>query len=101
MLANASGSIVLLGSVDSLGGQPARTHYTASKHAVAGIVKNLAIEWGRHGVRVNGVAPNLVDTPMVRRGVPPRFIVDVVADRTPLGRIARPDEVASEGRRPA
>ncbi|MCG7400325.1 SDR family NAD(P)-dependent oxidoreductase [Caballeronia zhejiangensis] len=95
MLARRAGSIVLLGSVDALGGQPGRTHYTASKHAIAGMVKNLAIEWGSRGVRVNGVAPNLVDTPMVQRGVPPRFIRDVVEDRTPLGRMARPEEIAS------
>ncbi len=95
MIAKRSGSILLMGSVDSLGGQPGRTHYTASKHAVAGMVKNLAIEWGRHGIRVNGIAPGPVDTPMVARGLPPAFISEVVEDRTPLGRLARPDEVAS------
>jgi NAD(P)-dependent dehydrogenase (short-subunit alcohol dehydrogenase family) len=95
MITRRSGSIVLIGSVDGLGGQPGRTHYTASKHAVTGMVKNLAIEWGRHGVRVNGVAPGPVDTPMVQRALPPAFIHDVVDDRTPLGRLARPEEVAS------
>lgn len=95
MMAQGKGSIVLIGSVDSLGGQPGRTHYTASKHAVLGMVKNLAIEWGRHGIRVNGVAPCPVDTPMVKRGLPPAFIANVVHDRTPLGRMARPEEVAS------
>jgi len=95
MLERGSGSMVLIGSVDSLGGHPGRTHYTASKHAVLGMVKNLAIEWGRHGVRVNGVAPSPVDTPMVHRGLPPAFIKNVVEDRTPLGRLARAEEVAS------
>lgn len=95
MIERGSGSIVLMGSVDSLGGQPGRTHYTASKHAVAGMVKNLAIEWGRHGVRVNGVAPSPVDTPMVHRGLPASFIENVVEDRTPLGRMARAEEIAS------
>jgi NAD(P)-dependent dehydrogenase (short-subunit alcohol dehydrogenase family) len=95
MIERRSGSIVLIGSVDSLGGQPGRTHYTASKHAIDGMVKNLAIEWGRHGIRVNGVAPSPVDTAMVKRGLPPAFIKQVVEDRTPLGRLARPEEVAS------
>ncbi len=95
MLERRSGAIVLIGSVDSLGGQPGRTHYTASKHAVLGIVKNLAIEWGRHGIRVNGVAPSPVDSPMVLRGLPPNFITGVVQDRTPLGRLPRPEEIAS------
>lgn len=95
MIGRRSGSIVLLCSVDGLGGHAARTHYTASKHAVAGMVKNLAIEWGRHGIRVNAVAPSPVDSPMVRRGLPPRFVDDVVLDRTPLGRLARAEEIAS------
>ena len=94
MIERGRGSIVLVGSIDSLGGQPARTHYTASKHAVAGMLKNFAIEWGRHGVRVNGVAPNLVDTPLVARGVPAKFISGVIEDRTPLGRMGRPEEIA-------
>jgi NAD(P)-dependent dehydrogenase (short-subunit alcohol dehydrogenase family) len=95
MLANAAGSIVLVGSVASLGGQPGRLPYNASKHAVAGIVRTLAIEWGRRGVRVNGVAPGPVDTPLLRRGVPVSFFDNVYNDRTPLGRLARPEEVAS------
>jgi len=95
MIQRRTGSIVLIGSVNSLGGQPGRTHYTASKHAVLGMVKNLAIEWGRHGVRVNGIAPGPVDTPLLRRNVPPTFFSRVFEDRIPLGRLARADEIAS------
>jgi len=95
MIERRSGSIVLIGSVNSLGGQPGRMHYTASKHAVLGMVKNLAIEWGRHGVRVNGLAPGPVDTPLLRRNVPPAFFSRVFEDRIPLGRLARADEIAS------
>jgi NAD(P)-dependent dehydrogenase (short-subunit alcohol dehydrogenase family) len=46
MIERRQGSIVLIGSVDGLFGQPGRTNYTASKHPVGGLVKNLAIEWG-------------------------------------------------------
>lgn len=95
MLARGNGSIVLIGSVNSLGGQPGRMHYTASKHAVLGMVKNLAIEWGRRGVRVNGIAPGPVDTPLIRRNVPPTFFASVFEDRIPLGRLARGEEIAS------
>ena len=95
MLARRSGSIVLIGSVNSIGGQPGRMHYTASKHAVLGMVKNLAIEWGRRGVRVNGIAPGPVDTPLLRRNVPSTFFSQVFEDRIPLGRLARADEIAS------
>jgi NAD(P)-dependent dehydrogenase (short-subunit alcohol dehydrogenase family) len=95
MLERADGSIVLIGSINSLGGQPARMHYTASKHAVHGMVRNLAIEWGQRGVRVNGIAPGPVDTPLLRRNVPPTFFKQVFEDRIPLGRLARADEIAS------
>ena len=55
----------------------------------------LAIEWGRRGIRVNAVAPNGVDTPLVRNGIPPSFVTEVLENRTPLGRMAEPAEVAS------
>ncbi|MBU3740511.1 MAG: SDR family oxidoreductase [Rhodoferax sp.] len=95
MLERRRGSIVLVGSINSFGGQPGRVHYTASKHAVVGLVKNLAIDWGRFGVRVNGIAPGPVDTPLLRRNVPPGFFARVFEDRIPLGRLARSEEIAN------
>lgn len=95
MLERGNGSIVLIGSINSFGGQPGRMHYTASKHAVVGMVKNLAIEWGHRGVRVNGIAPGPVETPLIRRNVPPSFMENVFEDRIPLGRLARSEEIAS------
>lgn len=94
MIARGKGAIVVVGSIDGLGGHPGRTHYVASKHAVVGLTKNLALEWGRHGVRVNAIAPGFVDTPLLRRGVPENFIETVVQDRTPLGRMGRPEDMA-------
>ena len=93
MIDRGEGSIVVIGSVDGLGAQAGRSAYVASKYAVNGLVKSLALEWGRHGVRVNCVAPNLVDTPLLRRGIPPKFI-EVVADRTPMARIALAEDIA-------
>lgn len=95
MIARGRGTIVVVGSIDGSGGHPGRTHYVASKHAVVGLMKNLALEWGRHGVRVNAIAPGFVDTPLLRRGVPETFIETVVQDRTPLGRMGRPEDMAS------
>jgi len=95
MIERRSGSIIVIGSINSLGGQPARMHYTASKHAVLGMVKNMAIEWGRLGIRVNAIAPGPVDTPLLRRNVPKTFFSSVFDDRIPLGRLARADEIAS------
>lgn len=95
MLDRGQGAIVTLASVTAKGGQPGRANYAASKWGIVGLTKTLAVEWGARGVRVNAVAPNGVDTPMIRDGLPPAFVDDVMLDRTPLGRLARPEEVAA------
>jgi NAD(P)-dependent dehydrogenase (short-subunit alcohol dehydrogenase family) len=94
MLANGGGAIVAISSVAGFGGQSARLPYVTSKFAVNGIVKTLAVEWARHNVRVNAVAPTFVDTPMIHAHVPKPFI-DAIFDRTPMGRGAQPDEIAA------
>ena len=93
MIKRRKGAIVVIGSIDGIGGHPGRAHYVSSKHAVGGLTKNLAIEWGRHGVRVNCIAPGLVDTPLLRAGMPTNF-VEAVYDRTPLGRMGSAQEMA-------
>jgi len=94
MLRRRNGAIVMISSITGFGGQAGRANYAASKWGVIGLTKTLAIEWGHRGVRVNAVAPNAVDTEMIRRGVPESFVAGVIEDRTPVGRIAQPDEVA-------
>lgn len=94
MLPRREGAMVAVGSATGFGGQAGRANYAASKAAVGGIVKSLAIEWGTRGIRVNAIAPNVVDTPMVRNGVPEAFLESVVIEHTPLGRIGQPEEMA-------
>lgn len=94
MIAAGRGSIVFISSLNARGGHPGRAHYCASKAAVEGLARDLACEWGRHGVRVNAVAPNVTDTPLVRASLPESFVADVIVDRTPLGRMARAEEIA-------
>jgi NAD(P)-dependent dehydrogenase (short-subunit alcohol dehydrogenase family) len=88
MISRGAGSIVAIASGDALGGHAGRAPYCASKFGVVGLVQTLAIEWGRHGVRINATAPGGVDTPMLRRGVPQDFIDGVMIDRTPAGRLS-------------
>ncbi|HEX3349465.1 MAG TPA: SDR family NAD(P)-dependent oxidoreductase [Acetobacteraceae bacterium] len=95
MIAAGCGSIVFLSSLNGKGGHPGRAHYCASKAAVEGLTRDLACEWGRHGIRVNAVAPNVTDTPLVRANLPEDYVRDVIIDRTPLGRMAEPDEIAA------
>jgi 3-oxoacyl-[acyl-carrier protein] reductase len=94
MLRRGRGAMVGIASITAKGGQPGRANYAASKWGLIGLLKTLAIEWGGRGVRVNGVAPNGVDTPMLMAGVPEAFRDGVMRDRTPVGRFARPEEIA-------
>jgi len=95
MTERGRGAIVAIASTDGLGGHAARSHYAASKHGVVGLTRSLAIEWGRHGVRVNAVAPGVVDTPMLRRVTPPEHVANAMVDRVPLGRFSTAAEQAS------
>lgn len=70
-------------------------HYAASKAALLALTRQMSAEWGRHGIRVNAVAPGLIDTPMLRMtpDTPEgRAFLDA---RVPLGRIGRPEEIAA------
>jgi len=93
MIEQKSGVIINNSSIAGLRGMNRLSHYAASKWGVIGMAKSLATEWGNRGVRVNAVAPNGVDTPMLTAGVPADFLNNVMLDRTPLGRFARVDEV--------
>ncbi|WP_332685362.1 SDR family NAD(P)-dependent oxidoreductase [Bosea sp. (in: a-proteobacteria)] len=95
MVQRGRGAIVTIGSTSSLGGQAGRAHYCASKAGVVGLTKDLAIEWGSYGVRINSVGPSATDTPMIRAGIPEAFVSGVMEDRTPLGRLAQPEEIAN------
>ncbi|WP_321893254.1 SDR family NAD(P)-dependent oxidoreductase [Paraburkholderia tropica] len=94
MLARGHGAIVCIGSIVAKGGQAGRSNYAASKFAIAGLVKSLAIEWGGRGLRVNAVSPGVVATPMVLNGVPEHF-QDIMHDRIPMGRFATPADIAA------
>lgn len=64
LVGQRSGAVVLTSSVNGLEPGESIGHYTASKHAVLGLMKNLALEFGPHGVRVNAVMPSAVNTVM-------------------------------------
>lgn len=99
MLATGGGTIVNLSSVAGLIGFPGLSPYVASKHAVAGLTRNAALEYGKHAIRVNAICPGGIDTRML----------DSLAEQAsggtmgthqmmdplhPIGRIGTPDEVA-------
>ncbi|VWC87927.1 MULTISPECIES: glucose 1-dehydrogenase [Burkholderia] len=95
MLAQRAGAIVNLCSIAGQGGIPTRNAYGAAKAAIASLTRSMACEWARQGVRVNAVAPGYVATELVdtlaRNGQLNRAAIE---RRTPLGRLAEPDEIA-------
>src|SRR5438093_5962803 len=70
---------------------PGRVHYASAKAALFGLTRALGLEVAQDGVRVVGVAPGLTDTEIVRQGLP--NLAERVS-RVPLGRMARPEEIA-------
>ena len=99
MIPRRQGAIVNLASVASFRTWPADGAYSASKAAVLALTRAFAVDLAPHGIRVNAVAPAIVDTPMTERSL------DAEADRSagrarrerlhPLGRLARPEEIAA------
>ncbi|MGZ8259848.1 MAG: SDR family oxidoreductase [Caldimonas sp.] len=79
-----------------MAGRPTASAYFASKHGVVGLTKAAAIEYAHKGVRVNAVAPAVIDTPMAERSYfhDPQVTARVTAMH-PIGRIGIADEVAS------
>jgi NAD(P)-dependent dehydrogenase (short-subunit alcohol dehydrogenase family) len=95
LLSRGVGSVVVIGSSASLGGHTMRTAYVASKHAIAGMVKSLAIDWGRRGVRVNAVAVGSVDAPLLWQNHSKQSVAENLLVRIPLGRLSTPTEQAN------
>jgi NAD(P)-dependent dehydrogenase (short-subunit alcohol dehydrogenase family) len=90
MLAQRRGSIINVSSVVGHIGVANSAVYTASKHAVDGLTQSAALEAAPYGVRVNGIAPGPIETPMLNRVADKLGIVEHVA----LKRAGRPEEIA-------
>ena len=91
-----AGSIVAISSTTAYRGWANQADYGTSKAAVRQLVENLAVEWAPLGVRVNAVAPGHTLTAMVQGMVDSGYDLAPVRERTPLGRLASPEEMARE-----
>jgi NAD(P)-dependent dehydrogenase (short-subunit alcohol dehydrogenase family) len=91
-----SGAIVNNASVGALTGNPGIGSYIASKHGVVGLTRTAALEYIKHGVRVNAVNPGLIDTQIARDVVSgDEQAYNDIAKHVPIGRAGTPEEIAS------
>lgn len=93
MIRQGSGVILNATSVVGLDGNFGQTNYVATKSGVIGMTKVWARELGRHGIRVNAVAPGFTLTEMVQQ-MPEKMLEGMVA-RTPIGRMGQPRDIAN------
>jgi NAD(P)-dependent dehydrogenase (short-subunit alcohol dehydrogenase family) len=92
MKAAGGGRIVLFSSVAALQPTPGAIGYSAAKGGVNLLARSLALETGRHNIRVNVIAPGYIETPMLQ-GLPERFRERIIR-KTPLKRLGRVAEIA-------
>jgi len=93
MIPRKSGAIVNICSVQSELGRPSIAPYTASKGAVKMLTKGMAIDWGKHGIRVNGLGPGYFKTELNKALVENETFSAWLTGRTPLGRWGEVDEL--------
>ena len=93
MLAAGGGSIVNMSSTAGLRGVPGLAGYVASKHAIIGLTKVAALDYGRRGIRVNALTPGPIVTERLA-ALEPREREKISAF-VPIGRLGRPEEVAA------
>lgn len=96
MMERESGAIVNVVSINAQRGAPKRGPYSASKAAVSAITRTAAVEFAPYGIRVNAVGPGYVATPMMKAYIDQGHIDEErILSRIPIGRMAKPGEIAS------
>ena len=93
MIARGKGVILSTSSMVSISGQPSGFAYPASKFAVNGLTVSLARELGPKGIRVNAVAPGIIETDMMK--AVPKEVIEPMIQRIPLKRLGQPEDIAN------
>jgi NAD(P)-dependent dehydrogenase (short-subunit alcohol dehydrogenase family) len=95
MVTRGSGVIVNMASTNALGGEELFAHYNASKGGVLQLTRTMALELGRHGIRVNCLCPGFIRTPLNDAISDEAFVASYERGKIPLGRAGTPEEVAA------
>jgi NAD(P)-dependent dehydrogenase (short-subunit alcohol dehydrogenase family) len=96
MVRQMEGCVVSISSVAGFVGFPMRTAYGPAKAGIAQLTRVLAIEWAMYNIRVNAIAPGFVRTPLVDAVIRAGKLEEKrITERTPMGRLARPEEIAA------
>jgi glucose 1-dehydrogenase len=93
--ASIGGSIINLSSVNSRMASPTAVAYASSKGAISALTAATSLALATHGIRVNAIAPGTIDTDLTARAQSDPAQLETILQRTPLGRLGRPDEIAS------
>jgi len=98
MAARGGGSIVIVGSAQSIGAVGNSLAYVTSKHAVLGLTRSIALDYAHAGIRANCVLPGAIDTPMLRASAAlsddPDAVIRACEELHLVNRLGRPEEVA-------
>jgi NAD(P)-dependent dehydrogenase (short-subunit alcohol dehydrogenase family) len=98
MLEAGSGAIITVASVEGLEGTEGGSTYNASKGGVVLLTKNLALDYGRRGIRANCICPGFIDTPLFQSVFADEHMApyrERIREQHELGRFGRPDEIAA------
>jgi NAD(P)-dependent dehydrogenase (short-subunit alcohol dehydrogenase family) len=95
MIARAWGRVIWISSQSGLVGIPGQPAYCSTKGAVIQLVRTLGVEWAKHGITVNSVAPTFVETNLTRERLQNPEFRSFVLGKIPVGKLALPEDVAA------
>lgn len=93
MVKNGGGSIVNIASIHGTVAAPMSCAYTATKHGVVGLTKNIASEYGEQNIRCNAVGPGYIQTPLLDNNLDPE-VKNAIAAKASMNRLGTPQEIA-------
>ena len=94
MIKQGSGAIVNMAAIGAKIGRPGASPYIVSKHGIVGLTRNAAVEYAKTGIRINAICPGPTETALLGRALKDRGLAEFPASSIPLGRTAKPEEIA-------